>query len=210
MKIIDHIVCQRGHSRPRYRRSNIWSIMEINGWRCYCFLIYIQMEMECGLIDALQCRGTMLWNIRSNRAIRYHWNSTQDDIDQNTNEAIYSSMAQDAKIKLNSIIPHFRSNINWQSWIYLQAESCRIFQNSQRLLKGDSMNRAHNRPTGDQLLQQSMFGDWNIINEKISATLPAFIRTGEPFFRNAELNINALLKSFLLPQLFLTLTFSEH
>jgi len=119
-------------------------------------------------------------------------------------------MAQDAKIKLNSIIPHFRSDIYWPSWIYLQAESRRIFQNSQRLLKGDSMNRAHNRPTGDQLLQQSMFGDWNIINEKISATLPAFIRTGEPFFRNAELNINALLKSFLLPQLFVTLTFSEH
>ena len=118
-------------------------------------------------------------------------------------------MGENAKIKLNSIIPHFRHDIYWPSWIYLEIESRRIFQNSQRLLKQDKIDRMQNRPSGAQLLQQSMFGDWNIINEKVTGTLPAFIRTGESYFRNAESNVAAMVNAFGLPQLFVTLTFSE-
>ena len=142
----------------------------------------------------------------TDKMIRYGDNPTEGNW---MSDETFASMAQDAKIKLNSVIPHFRNDIYWPSWIYLEVESRRVFQNSRRLLKGDGTNRVHNRPTGDQLLQQSMFGDWNIINEKISSTLPAFIWTGEPFFRNAESNIEAMLKSFSLPQLFVTITFSE-
>src|SRR6266496_2854539 len=147
--------------------------------------------------------------LQTYRTIRYAYDNIEANWGQEMNDETFLSMAQDAKIKLNSVIPHFRNDIYWPSWIYLEVESRRLFQNSQRLLKGDGTNRAYNRPTGDQLLQQSMFGDWNIINEKISSTLPAFIRTGEPFFRNAECNIDAMLKSFSLPQLFVTITFSE-
>jgi hypothetical protein len=66
-----------------------------------------------------------------------------------------------------------------------------------------------NRPNGAQLLQQSMFGVWNIINEQVTSTIPMFIRTGDSYFKSAESNINAMLKSFGLPQLFITMTFSE-
>jgi Helitron helicase-like domain at N-terminus len=54
-----------------------------------------------------------------------------------------------------------------------------------------------------------MFGNWNIINEKIASTIPAFIRTGDSYFRNAESNIAAMIKVIRLSQLFLTLIFSE-
>jgi len=54
-----------------------------------------------------------------------------------------------------------------------------------------------------------MFGDWNTVNEKITATLPAFIRTGDSYFRNVESNVAAMVNAFGFPQLFVTLTFSE-
>jgi hypothetical protein len=57
-------------------------------------------------------------------------------------------MAENVKIKLNSVIPHFRHDIYWPSWIYLEIESRRIFQNSQRLLKRDKIDRLQNRPSG--------------------------------------------------------------
>ena len=85
----------------------------------------------------------------------------------------------------------------------------RIHQNTNRLFKIDATNRERNRPTGAQLLQQSMFGVWNIVNEQITSTIPSFIRTGDSYFKAGESNINAMLKSFGLPQLFITMTFSE-
>ena len=45
-------------------------------------------------------------------------------------EEVYMSMGEDAKIKLNSVIPHFRHDIYWPGWMYLEIESRRIFQNS--------------------------------------------------------------------------------
>ena len=119
-------------------------------------------------------------------------------------------MAENAKIKLNSIIPHFHHDIYWPSWVYLEIEGHQIFQNSQQLLKRDKIDRLQNRPSGAQLLQQSMFGDWNTVNEKITATLPAFIHTEDSYFHNAESNIATMVNAFRLPQLFMTLTFSEH
>jgi len=108
-------------------------------------------------------------------------------------------MAKNAKIKLNSIIPHFHHDIYWPSWVYLEIEGHQIFQNSQRLLKRDKIDRLQNRPSGAQLLQQSMFGDWNTVNEKITATLPAFIHTRDSYFHNAESNIATMVNAFGLP-----------
>ena len=67
-------------------------------------------------------------------------------------EIVYALMGENAKIKLNSIIPHFRHDIYWPGWIYLEIESRRIFQNLRRLIRMDKTNREQNRPTGDQLL----------------------------------------------------------
>ena len=104
------------------------------------------------------------------------------DIRSFTNEEeVFASMGENAKIKLNSVILHFRHDIYWPGWIYFEIESRRIFQNSQRLIRMDNTNRAQNRPTGEQLLQKSLYGDWNVVNEQISGTVPAFVRTGIHF-----------------------------
>ena len=118
-------------------------------------------------------------------------------------------MGENAKIKLNSVIPHFRHDIYWPGWMYMEIESRRIFQNSQRLIRMDKTNREQNRPTGDQLLQKSMYGDWNIVNEKITDTLPSFVRTGDTFYRTIEADLSAFVKARLKPQLFMTVTLSE-
>jgi hypothetical protein len=106
-------------------------------------------------------------------------------------------------------VPYFRDNHYWAAWKYLEIEKQRIHQNLNRLVKTDKMNRSTQRPTGAQLLQQSMYGTWNIIDEQLTSTIPAFIRTGDTYFHRAESNINTMLKAFNLPQLFITLTFSE-
>src|SRR5216117_2441803 len=124
-------------------------------------------------------------------------------------EILHASMGENAKIKLNSVIPHFRNDIYWPGWMYLEIESRRIFQNSQRLIRMDKTNRERNRPTGEELVQKSMYGDWNIVNEKITGTLPSFVRTGDTFYRTAEADLSAFVKARLLPQIFVTVTFSE-
>jgi len=103
------------------------------------------------------------------------------------------TMLYDAKMKLNNVIGYYRNDWHWPSWKYLEIEKQRVHQNNARLLRADRMNRTRNLPTGSDLLQQSMFGDWNNIDERISSSIPAFIRTGESFFRAAELNINRTL-----------------
>src|SRR5579859_1502683 len=118
-------------------------------------------------------------------------------------------MLYDARFKLNNVISHYRDDWYWASWKYLEIEKQRIHQNNARLLRIDRTNRTHHLPDGFDLLQQSLFGDWNIINERLTNSVPAFIRTGEAFFLTGELNINAMLKAFTLPGLFVTVTFSE-
>jgi Helitron helicase-like domain at N-terminus len=124
-------------------------------------------------------------------------------------EILHASMGENAKIKLNGVIPHFRNDIYWPGWMYLEIESRRIFQNSQRLIRMDKTNRERNRPTGEELLQRSMYGDWNIVNEKITGRLPSFVRTGDTFYRAAEADLSAFVKARSLPQMFVTVTFSE-
>ena len=54
-----------------------------------------------------------------------------------------------------------------------------------------------------------MLGRWNIIDEQLTSTIPAFVRTGDNYFHTGEVKINAILKSYSLLTLFVTVTFSE-
>jgi hypothetical protein len=76
------------------------------------------------------------------------------------------TMLYDAKMKLNNVIGYYRNDWHWPSWKYLEIEKQRVHQNNARLLRADRMNRTRNLPTGSDLLQQSMFGDWNNIDER--------------------------------------------
>jgi hypothetical protein len=84
-----------------------------------------------------------------------------------------------------------------------------IHQNTVCLLRTDRFNHIYDLPTGTDLLQQSMFGSWNMIDERVTSTIPGFIYTGDTFFYKAESNINVMLKAFGLSSLFITVTFSE-
>ena len=118
-------------------------------------------------------------------------------------------MLYDVKFKLNNVIRHFHNDWHWLSWKYLEIEKQRIHQNSAHLLRVDHMNRARNLPVGSDLLQQSMFGDWNNIDEHVSSIFPSFIHTGDSYFHMVEANINAMLWAVRLSGLFVTVTFSE-
>lgn len=139
-------------------------------------------------------------------------NSATQNISIHTDNDEYPEhlmMLSDAKIKLNSIISHFHQNLYWPNWIYLEIEKKWIHQNTARLLRTDQMNHVHHLSMETDLLHQNMFGSWNMIDEHITSTIPAFIHIGDSFFHNTESNINAMLKAFSLSSLFITLTFSE-
>ncbi len=60
------------------------------------------------------------------------------------------------------------------------------------------------------LIQKSLYTDKPIINERITTTLPTFIRIGDSYFHEKEHHINAMINNFSLPQLFITLTMNEN
>ena len=119
------------------------------------------------------------------------------------------TLMQDCRIKLNSIISHYRDDHFWPAWIYMEIEAIRLFQNNQRLISGQIKRSLDGRLPVSELLQCSAYGNWSIVNEKITTTIPRFIRTGEAFFIDAESKIKAMLREYGIPILFVTLTFSE-
>ena len=116
---------------------------------------------------------------------------------------------EDAKIKLSSFIPHYHADHYWPAWTYLEIEAHRILQNSLRLISTQQQQRRTGRITRNELIQQSTYGNWNIIDEKLTNSIPKFIRTGDTFFIEAEQKIRAMLMTYNIPQLFITTTFSE-
>jgi len=48
-----------------------------------------------------------------------------------------------------------------------------------------------------------------MIDEAKTVTLPTFIRTGDSYFHEKLLHINAMIEQFGLPSLFLTLSMAE-
>lgn len=63
-------------------------------------------------------------------------------------------------------------------------------------------------PASD-LLQQNSYGPWSVINQKLTTTMPHFIRTGDNYFTEDERKIMAILNACGIPTLFITINFSE-
>jgi len=115
----------------------------------------------------------------------------------------------DVKNKLNSVSSAFRDDWYWPSWAYQEIEATRIFQNTRRLIDNKTRQAVDNRLPQHQLLQQSAYGLSSIINEAITHTIPACIRTGESYFLEKERLTNSVLSTHGLPQLWITLTFND-
>ena len=63
-------------------------------------------------------------------------------------------------------------------------------------------------PASD-LLQQSIYGPWSVINEKLTTSIPHFIRTGDTYFAENEQKTKAILGACGTSTIFVTLTFNE-
>lgn len=141
--------------------------------------------------------------------VLYPWGKGQYIRQSNYNVPFKQTMLVDAKIKLNSVIPYYRDDHYWSSWIYMEIEAIRIFQNNCRIMKNQKERTDHHRQTAAEILQQSQYGPWMIINEQLTTSIPKFIRTGDTFFLNAESNVRCMLQTFGIPTIFVTTTFSE-
>jgi hypothetical protein len=115
----------------------------------------------------------------------------------------------DTKRKLNSYNRTFRDDYYWAAWAYQEIEATRIFQNTNRLIHNKTRQAIDNYLPQHELLQQLNYGPHSIINETLTHTMPGSIRTGEAYFLEKERLVNAMIGSYGLPQLFITLTFNE-
>jgi hypothetical protein len=120
-----------------------------------------------------------------------------------------NTLLQDTQRKLNSAISHFREDHYWPAWIYMEIEAIRIFQNNQRIISSRTRQSLDRRMPASDLLQQSAYGPWSVINEKLTTTIPHFIRTGDTYFIEGGRKVNAMLNAYKTPNLFITTTFSE-
>ncbi len=111
--------------------------------------------------------------------------------------------------KLNCAISHFREDHYWPGWAYMEIEAIRILQNNQRIVSGRTRQALDRRMPAYDLLQQSIYGPWSVINEKLTTSIPYFIRTGSTYFIENERKVNAMLSAYGIPTVFITLTFSE-
>ena len=105
--------------------------------------------------------------------------------------------------------PRWRLHHHWPSWSYLQLEKLRHHQNTQRLLRQSYLDNIE-LPNAQDLLQQSSYESRNIINESKTFPLPTFMRTGDTYFHERQLHLNAMLQKLGLPTLFITLSMTEN
>ena len=129
--------------------------------------------------------------------------------ERNANHRLKWTRHKDVRKKLSSYNRSFRDDPYWAGWSYQAMEQLRIFQNKQRLVHNSEIQSRGGRIPTNVLLQQSAYGQQNIVNESISRSIPTCIRTGEPYFEKKRYLVNAMMQSYDLPQLFITLTFNE-
>ena len=67
----------------------------------------------------------------------------------------------------------------------------------------------HSRLRISDLITSGAYGPWSVLDENLTTTVPSQLRTGPTYFAQAEARINAMLGAYGIPQLFLTVTFSE-
>ena len=59
------------------------------------------------------------------------------------------------------------------------------------------------------LLQQSIYSPWLVINKKLTTSIPYFIQIGSSYFIENEQKVKAMLGAYSISLLFITLTFFE-
>src|SRR5271168_3082855 len=91
----------------------------------------------------------------------------------------------------------------------MEIEAIQIFQNNQCIISSRTRQSQDRRMPASDLLQQSTYGPWSVINEKLTTTMPHFIQTGDNYFIENERKIKAMLNAYGIPTLFITITFSE-
>ena len=104
--------------------------------------------------------------------------------------------------------PQFRLHWYWPHFSYLNLEKYRNHQNRIRLIRQKNTDR-HMLPTVTDLITESVYSRRAIIDEHQTTTLPSFIRTGSSFWRKKEHQLNTIVQSFGLPQIFYTMTMRE-
>ena len=74
-----------------------------------------------------------------------------------------------------------------------------------------NLNNSNNHlPVARELLQPSEYRLSSYrINEDITTPIPTFIRTGDTYFHQKQLHLNAMLNKIGLPPLFVTLSMAE-
>jgi hypothetical protein len=87
---------------------------------------------------------------------------------------------KDVKMKLNSVNPVFRRDWYWPGWAYQEMEARRINQNNFRMVNSRTRQAIDRRLPQYQLLQQSAYGTFSIINEAITTVIPTSIRWERP------------------------------
>jgi hypothetical protein len=115
----------------------------------------------------------------------------------------------DVKRKLNSVNPVFRNDWYYPGYAYQEMESRRIHQNNFRLVNNRTRQAIDRRLPHHQLLQQSNYGTFSVVNEALTTVIPASIRTSETYFQERKAMLNSLVQASGLPSLFITLTFNE-
>jgi hypothetical protein len=113
------------------------------------------------------------------------------------------------KHRLLCVDPRFRLHPYWPSWSYMQLEKLRNHQNTNRLWRQKQNDNVYKPPTAAELITQSIYNGKKKIDETKTITLPSFIRTGDSYFHEKLLHVNAMTNEFGLPTLFVTLTMAE-
>jgi DNA replication protein DnaC len=113
-----------------------------------------------------------------------------------------------AKLLLGGVDPRFRLSWYWPFYTYLNLEKLRNHQNRNRILKQRNTDRI-NHPTLSDILAVSAYTGNPIINEIKTTTIPSYIRTGNTYWRKKEHQLNTIIKTFNLPQIFYTVTMAE-
>jgi PIF1-like helicase/Helitron helicase-like domain at N-terminus len=105
--------------------------------------------------------------------------------------------------------PRFRLHPYWPHYSYLRLEKLRNHQNTTRIWRQRQADRTLRPPTASELITRSVYSGKRMIDETKTITLPSFIRTGETYFNEKLLHINAMMREYNLPSLFITLTAAE-
>ncbi|CAG8824221.1 6673_t:CDS:2, partial [Cetraspora pellucida] len=122
----------------------------------------------------------------------FHDISNQSTLENETRDETYGKYI---KLRLTNIDSRWRLHNHWPSWSYLQLEKLRHHQNTQRILRSINPNLTNNErlPSGRDLLNPSAYTPYNIINENITIPIPSFIRTGDTYFYQKQLHLNAMI-----------------